>query len=551
MPDAMPASWQTAHHAPVAEGASGMVVTAAPLATRVGVDVLQSGGNAADAAVAVAFTLAVVYPTAGNLGGGGFIVTRMGRESAALDFREVAPGAATRDMYLDAKGNVTDKSLTGALAAGVPGSVAGLWALHEKFGTKPWRELLQPAIDLAEKGFITDSAFVASESDRVRLQKFPASAALFVPGGALVPLGATWRNPDLAATLRRIAEHGRDGFYTGPTADLVATEMKRSGGIITAADLKGYEPLWRAPVEFDYRGHHIISMPPASSGGLTIALITNILSGFDLHAMGWHSPEAIRVIAESERAAFSRRNTLLGDPAFMKIPTEAFLSPDTAATLRAAIASAHVAAAEPRAPSRERHTTHFSVVDGHGNAVAMTTTLNNGYGSALTVTGAGFLLNDEMDDFTAKVGAVNAMGLRQGSANAIQPGKRMLSSMTPTIVLDSTGSPMLVTGASGGARIITGVTQMLINVLDFSLPLGTAETAPRFHAQDYPDSLLLERGGYADDLVRALAGRGQHPTFSASSFDNDDFAFVQSILRVGRRWQGITEPRGHGLALGY
>jgi len=528
-----------------------MVVTAAPLATRVGVDVLRSGGNAADAAVAVAFSLAVVYPTAGNLGGGGFIVTRMGRESAALDFREVAPGASTRDMYLDAKGNVTGKSLTGALAAGVPGSVAGLWALHEKFGTKPWGELLQPAIDLAEKGFTTDSAFIASESERARLQQFPASAALFVPGGSLVPLGAMWRNPDLAATLRRIAKHGRDGFYTGPTAALVAAEMKRSGGIISAADLKNYEPIWRAPVEFDYRGHHVISMPPASSGGLTIALITNILSGFDLHAMGWHSPEAIRVIAESERAAFARRNTLLGDPAFVKIPTEAFLSPDTAAALRAAIASTRVAAAEPRAPSRERHTTHFSVVDAHGNAIAMTTTLNNGYGSALTVAGAGFLLNDEMDDFTAKVGAINAMGLRQGSANAIQPGKRMLSSMTPTIVLDSAGAPMLVTGASGGARIITGVTQLLINVLDFSLPLGLAEGAPRFHAQDYPDSLLLEKGGYADDLVRALAGRRQHPTFSKSSYDNDDFSYVQSILRVGFRWQGVAEPRGHGLALGY
>ncbi len=550
-PESVPSAWRDGHRAAVADGKSGMVVTAAPLATRAGVDVLRAGGNAADAAVAVGFALAVVYPTAGNLGGGGFIVTRMGKESAALDFREIAPAASTRDMYLDANGNVTDKSLTGALAAGVPGSVAGLWALHQKFGSKPWKDLVQPAIDLAERGFTTDSAFIAGESDAARLAKFPASAALFVVNGKPVALGAQWRNSDLAATLRRIADHGRDGFYTGQTADLVAAEMKRSGGIISTADLKNYQPIWRAPIEIDYRGHHIISMPPASSGGLTIALITNILGGFDLHAMGWHSSEAIRVVAEAERAAFARRNTLLGDPAFVKIPTEAFLSTDTAAAIRATITAGRTVGAAARSVSRERHTTHFSIVDGKGNAVSMTTTLNNGYGSALTVSGAGFLLNDEMDDFTAKVGAVNAMGLRQGEANAIQPGKRMLSSMTPTIVLDSAGSPMLVTGASGGARIITGVTQMLINVLDFGLSLGAAEVAPRFHAQDYPDSLLLERGGYPDDLVRALADHGQHPTFSTSPYDYDDFAFVQSILRVGGRWQGVSEPRGHGLALGY
>jgi gamma-glutamyltranspeptidase/glutathione hydrolase len=257
------------------------------------------------------------------------------------------------------------------------------------------------------------------------------------------------------------------------------------------------------------------------------------------------------VIAEAERAAFARRNTLLGDPAFVKIPTDVFLSPDTAAAIRAAIASASVDSSAPRAPARERHTTHFSVVDAQGNAVAMTTTLNNGFGSAVTVAGAGFLLNDEMDDFTAKVGAVNAMGLRQGEANAIQPGKRMLSSMTPTIVLDSAGAPMLVTGASGGARIITGVTQIMINVLDYGFPLGTAEVAPRFHAQDYPDSLELERGGYGDAVVRALTVHGQHPTFNTNPYEDDEFSWVQSILRVGRTWQGVAEPRSVGLALGY
>jgi gamma-glutamyltranspeptidase/glutathione hydrolase len=552
-PESVPAAYRDAHPANVATASSAMVVTAAPLATRAGVQVLRDGGNAVDAAVAVAFSLAVVYPTAGNLGGGGFIVARVGGQSAALDFREIAPAASSRDMYLDKAGNVTDKSLTGPLAAGVPGSVAGLWAAHQKFGSRPWRELLQPAIELADKGFVADSQFVNDiKGDSERLSRFTSSAALFLPGGAPVGYGATWRNPDLAATLRRIAARGRDGFYMDTTADLIVAEMRKSGGIISHADLKGYEPLWRAPVEFDYRGHHVISMPPASSGGLTIALVANILSGVDLRAMGWHSPEAIRVIAEAERMAFARRNTLLADPAYVKIQTEAFLSPDTAAALRSMIMSGSADVADsPRVASRERHTTHFSVVDAKGNAVAMTTTINNGFGSAVTVAGAGFLLNDEMDDFTAKVGAINSMGLRQGDANAIQPGKRMLSSMSPTIVLDSAGAPMLVTGASGGPRIITGVLQTLINVLDYHMPLGTAATAPRFHTQDYPVVLELERGGYGDTLVRALAGRGQHPEIRNYPYDVDMYGWVQSILRADGRWYGVPEPRGHGLALGY
>jgi gamma-glutamyltranspeptidase/glutathione hydrolase len=538
----VPLAWTTAHRVTAATADSAMVVAAAPLATRVGVDVLRSGGNAVDAAVAVAFTLAVVYPTAGNIGGGGFIVAQMGRESVALDFRETAPAAATRDMYLDSTGNVTDKSLDGALAPGVPGTVAGLWAAHQKFGTMRWAELLQPAIELADKGFSVDSAFIeALMSDSARLENFPASAALFLPNRRPVAYGSVWRNRDLAATLRRIAELGRDGFYTGQTADLIVEEMQRGGGIISRADLRNYNAEWRTPVEFVYRGHRVVSMPPASSGGLTLALIANILNGVNLHAMGFHSATAIHAIAGAERAAFLRRNTLLGDPKFVQINTSAFLSADTAAALRAAIV---------HASGEQRHTTHFSVVDARGNAVAMTTTLNNNHGSAVTVSGAGFLLNDEMDDFTTKVGAVNAMGLRQGERNAIVPGKRMLSSMTPTIVLDSAGSPMLITGGSGGARIITGVAQVMFNVIDFGLDLTLAEAAPRFHTQDFPDSLLLERGGYDAKLIGALAALGDKPTIALPRFP-DDFAWVQSILRVKGKWQGQREPRGFGLALGY
>ena len=539
--DAIPAAWREAHHATTATAGSAMVVSASPYATRIGVRVLRSGGNAVDAAVAVAFALSVAYPTAGNLGGGGFIVARLGKESVALDFRETAPGKATHDMFLDANGNVTGRSLTGALAAGVPGTVAGLWAMHEKYGHAPWHDLVAPAIALADSGLTADSAFIEDiAGERKRLARFPASAALFLPGGAPVAFGAMWRNPDLAAMLRRIAEHGRDGFYTGKTAELIVAEMARGGGIISLNDLRKYEAVWRTPVEFTYRGHRVISMPPASSGGLTLALMANILNGIDLRAMGWHSPDAIGAVAGAERAAFARRNALLGDPAYVHIDGAPFLSPDTAAAIRAAIV---------RGEGDKRHTTHFDVVDAQGNAVAMTFTLNDGFGSAETVTGAGFLLNDEMDDFTTKTGVLNAMGLRQGEINAIQPGKRMLSSMTPTIVLDSAGAPWLITGASGGARIITGVQQVMNNVVDFGMSLGDAESAPRFHAQDFPDSLLLERGGYDEALLRALAGRGEHPK-QAGPWEYD-FAWVQSILRSGNAWDGVSEPRGHGLAAGY
>jgi gamma-glutamyltranspeptidase/glutathione hydrolase len=545
-----PATWLAAHRATTATGDSAMVVSAAPLATKIGVAVLRSGGNAMDAAVAVAFALAVVYPTAGNIGGGGFIVTRMGQQSAALDFREVAPRAASRDMYLDASGHVTEQSLTGALSVGVPGSVAGLWDAHERFGSKPWAELLQPAIDLAEHGFVADSAFVEDlQSDSARFVRFPGSAALFVPNGRLVPVGTVWRDPDLAATLRRIAERGRDGFYTGETADKLVAEMQRSGGIISREDLRRYRPCWREPVEFTYRGHRVISMPPASSGGLTMALTLNILSGFDLRAMGWQSPREIHTIAEAERLAFVRRNALLADPDFVPVHRDAFLSPDTAAALRAMIGARASGSVPSAAPEAGRHTTHFSVVDAHGNAVAMTTTLNWTHGSAVTVTGAGFLLDDEMDDFTTKVGAINAMGLRGGDANAILPGKRMLSSMTPTIVLDANGAPWLVTGAAGGAFIITSVTELISSIIDFGVPLGDAMAAPRFHAQDFPDSIWFEENGYSEATLGSLRALGHHPAIWPPP--ESPPSVVQAILRSGGRWQGVSDPRLHGLAFGY
>lgn len=527
---------------------SAMVVSASPYATRVGASILRSGGNAVDAAVGVAFALTVTYPTAGNIGGGGLMLARMNGETFALDFRERAPLAATRDMYLDAEGNPTDRSVTGALAVGVPGSVAGLYAAHRKLGVLRWRDVVQSAIELAENGFRADSAFVEDIDDN--MTRFSAaSAELYAPKGVPVAVGTRFRNPDLASTLRLVADQGAKGFYEGETAEKFVAEMQRGGGIVSLEDLKRYEPKWRTPVAFTYRGHKVLTMPPVSSGGLTFALIANILGGYDLHAMGAHSTDAIHVMAEAERAAFAKRNTLLADPDFVPTPSASFLSPDTAAALRARIsmtrhATNHVAAD----PVRGQHTTHFSVVDGQGNAVALTTTLNTGFGSAVTVTGAGFLLNNQMDDFTVKPGVLNQMGLRQGEANAIAPGKRMLSSMTPTIVLDSAGATFLVVGASGGARIITAVAQVVSHVVDFRMPLDEAMKAPRFHAQDYPDRLDLTVPGIPDSVVKALESRGHTVRTRKGGMG---FGWAQAIMRTGGRWHGVSEPAGHGLAAGY
>ncbi len=537
-----------ARPAVVATANSAMVVSASPLATEAGLAVLKKGGNAIDAAVAVAMTLAVTYPAAGNVGGGGFMVARINGQSVALDFRETAPKAATRDMYLDAQGNLTDKSVTGALAAGVPGSVAGLFEAHRKFGSKPWAELVKPAMALAVTGFPIDTAFRDDDENGAhRLAKDSASAALFLQDGKFLPIGKNWRAPQLSSVLQRIADAGRDGFYKGETADLIVAAMKQGGGIITHEDLAGYQPIWRTPIEFDYRGHHIVSMPPVSSGGLTLGLILGILERKDVAALGWRTPASIHTLAEAERRAFARRNSLLGDPAFVTIPVASFLSKDTAAALAAEIGEMSSGSPAAEAPKDKRHTTHFSIVDEKGNAVSITTTLNESYGAAFTVPGGQFLLNDEMDDFTAKVGAVNAMGLVQGSTNAIAPGKRMLSSMTPTIVLDSAGSPVLVTGAAGGAYIITAVAHLIISVFDYNKSIGDAMAAPQFHHQDVPDSLVVEAIPWADSAANFMRPLGHAVKRSPWG----GLATVQSIHRDGTVWRGVSEPRGFGLAKGY
>jgi gamma-glutamyltranspeptidase/glutathione hydrolase len=552
---AFPQSWPYPITDTGVASAHGMVATDAPIATHVGATVLRNGGNAVDAAIATAFALAVVLPAAGNLGGGGFLVVHMGDgREAALDFREMAPGAATRDMYLGANGHADDRSITGPLAAGVPGSVAGLWEAHARFGSRPWAELVAPAIALAEQGFVVDSDFAgAIRGDSARLAHFPASAALFLQHGRVPHPGDRWRDPELAAVLRRIAAGGQKGFYTGRTARLIAAEMRRSHGIMTERDLAGYKAKWRDPIAFTYRGHKVISMPPPSSGGLTMALVAHELARFDVRAAGWHSPREINLFAEAMRRGFAVRNGLLGDPDFITIPTARLLSQQFADSLSASIvegratpsASIHVGGG---ASVEKRQTTHFSVMDGQGGAAALTTTLNGGFGSAVVVPGTGLLLNDEMDDFAAEPGRPNMFGLVQGEANAIAPGKRMLSSMTPTIVLGDDGKPMLVTGAQGGPTIITTTYQIMSNVIDYDMNIGAAVSAPRLHHQHLPDTLFYERGGLTTATLDALRAMGYA---TAPVSPNGDLGYAASILRRNGVVHGASDPRVHGSAEGY
>jgi gamma-glutamyltranspeptidase / glutathione hydrolase len=523
-----------------------MVVSDDAIATKVGRDVLASGGNAADAAVALAFALAVTYPTAGNIGGGGFAVTRMGGKVRALDFRETAPAAATRDMYVNEDGTPKREAREGIMSAGVPGSVAGLWELHRTLGSKKktWAELLAPAIALASQGFEADDGYLETlERAAKRLAAHPASAAVFLPGGGLPAKGQTITNPDLATVLRRI-EKGPQGFYEGATATAIVRQMKEEGGLITAADLKKYKAKWRTPIEFTYRGHTIVSMPPPSSGGVTLAMIAHILEGYELGKLGFQSPEALHYVFEAMRRAYAARNAKLGDPDFVKMPLEELLSDAWAKEQRATIKpdratpSSEIASAPASASGP--HTTHFSVVDAAGDAVALTTTINWWFGSGVTVKGAGFVLNNEMDDFAAVPGTANSFGLVQGEANAIAAGKRMLSSMAPTIVTGPDGGALLVAGAAGGPTIITAVFQELSNVIDFGLDVGSAVGAPRFHMQHLPDEVIFETNGLDGVKAKRLTDMGY------ALRERGHLADAPAIGRAGSEWLGVAEPRRTG-----
>src|SRR6267142_6085088 len=540
----IPATWTLRSHPVTAPHA--MVVSAHPLATQAGVDILKQGGNAIDAVVAVAFALEVVLPEAGNIGGGGFIVHRTAAgEVSALDYREAAPSGAARDMYLDSARNVTEKSLVGHLASGVPGSVAGLHEAWKRYGSLPWATLLAPAIRLAQ-GHLLDSARSRDIGyEAALLAKFPASRAQFLVHDSAPPPGTMFRQPDLARTLQLISDSGPDVFYRGQIADLIVAEMQRGGGLMTKEDLGRYRAKWRTPVQLTYRGYNIYSMPPPSSGGVTMGEILNILEGYDtLPAFG--TAAYVHLLTEAMRRAFIDRNHWLGDPDFVEMPLNRLLSKSYAATLRSQI-DPQRATPTPQATSGSEgmNTTHYSVVDARGNAAAVTTTLNGGFGSGVTVTGAGFLLNNEMDDFTSAPGKPNMYGLVQGEANAIEPNKRMLSAMTPSIVTDSTGQVQLVLGTPGGPTIITTVTEVILNVLDHRMSLGAAVAAPRMHHQALPDVTRYERGGLSDETVAALRAMGHVIEVRGRQ------GTVAAIQRTAGGWVGVADPRYAGGALGY
>lgn len=550
-PSPFPATWafDAASAAPV-RARGGMVVTTDPVASEIGAEILRRGGNAVDAAVAVHFALAVVNPEAGNLGGGGFLLLRWhdGRV-AALDFREAAPRRATPTMFLDSAGRPTDRSLVGHLAAGVPGSVMGMWEAHRRFGSLPWAELLQPAITLAE-GLVVHRRLAESlQAHAERLRRFPQTAAIFLPGGRPPRVGERFVQRDLAETLRRIAAAGADEFYRGRTAALIEAEMRRGGGLLDREDLARYRAVWREPIRFTYRGFTVLSMPPPSSGGVTLALLLQMLEGDDLRRLGWHSPAHLHLWAEAAKRAFADRNALLGDPDFVRVPVERLVSKSYAAARRRTIGprATPAAAIGPGLPVPEgEHTTHYSIVDAQGNAVAVTTTINSLYGNLVVVEGAGFLLNNEMDDFATAPGMPNQFGLVQGVANAIAPGKRPLSAMTPTIVLDSVGRVRLVTGSPGGPTIISTVAQIVSNVIDFRMDLPTAVAAPRLHHQHRPDTLWVERGGVEAATLAAVRARG-HAVVERAGYQGDAASILVAPdgLRIG-----VADPRRGGRAAG-
>ncbi|MDA1234644.1 MAG: gamma-glutamyltransferase, partial [Acidobacteria bacterium] len=527
-----------------------MVVSAEPHATRVGVAVLKSGGNAVDAAVAVGLTLAVTHPLAGNIGGGGFMLIRFADGRATfIDFRERAPQSATRDMYLDAAGKPTDQSVVGYRASGVPGTVRGLGMALEKYGSKKWRDLVKPAQRLADSGFPVTFSLAKEIAGSSRLPLFEESQRIFLKGSKAPAYGDILRQRDLAKTLARLAEQGPDEFYTGRTAELIARDMERHGGLITLADLRDYKPVEREPLRGAYRGYGILSAPPPSSGGVGVIQMLNMLEPTNFAAAGPGSAAVIHQVAEAMRRYFADRAAYFGDTDFIQMPTAKLLDKEYARSRYAdydpAQASTSTAVGPGLGPWRESYeTTHFSVVDEHGNAVAVTYTLNGLFGSGVTIAGTGIVMNNEMDDFTAKVGEPNMYGVLQSPANGVEPGKRPLSAMTPTIVVRD-GKPFLVTGAPGGPTIISTVLQNIINVIDFGMDAQAAADAPRFHHQWMPDELRMESEGFSPDTVRILEAMGHRVRLGSL------MGKAMNILATEDGWSGAADSRSAGLAAGY
>ncbi|VVN96874.1 gamma-glutamyltransferase [Pseudomonas fluorescens] len=553
---------QAASQAPVA-AENGMVVTAQHIATRIGVDILKDGGNAVDAAVAVGYALAVVYPAAGNLGGGGFMTIQLadGRKTF-LDFREKAPLAATANMYLDKDGNVIpDLSTKGHLAVGVPGTVSGMELALEKYGTMKRGHVIMPAIKYAEDGFVLDQGDVdllATATD-VFKKDMNDSGSIFLSNGEPLQVGQKLVQKDLAKTLREIASKGADGFYKGWVAEAIVASSQAGKGIIAQADLDNYKTRELAPIECDYRGYHIISAPPPSSGGVIICEIMNILEGYPMPSLGYHSAQGLHYQIEAMRHAYVDRNSYLGDPDFVKNPVAHLLDKDYAAKLRAAIDPQKAGVSQEIKPGVAPHegsnTTHYSIVDKWGNAVSVTYTLNDWFGAGVMASKTGVILNDEMDDFTAKVGVPNMYGLVQGEANAIAPGKAPLSSMSPTIVTKD-GKTVMVLGTPGGSRIITATLLTMLNVIDYGMNIQEAVDAPRFHQQWMPEETNLETFAVSPDTQKILESWGQK--FTGPQDANHLAAILVGAPSLGgkpvgkNRYYGANDPRrGSGLSLGY
>ncbi len=535
-----------------AEYRNGMVVSANESASRVGLDILKKGGNAVDAAVAVQFALAVVYPAAGNIGGGGFMVYRASSGTVnTLDFREKAGFKASRDMYLDEEGlPVKDKSVHGHLAAGVPGSVAGMAAAHQKYGKLKWADLIEPAIALAGEGF------KISLRQARELNQFKETFVKHNPAGTAFVKDREWKEGDvlvqteLSNTLKQIRDKGAAGFYAGPVADSLLAEMKRGGGIINLEDLKSYKAVWRRPIVGNYKNYKIITVPPPSSGGIALIQLLKSVEPFPLKRWGLNADSTVQVMVEAERRVYADRATHLGDPDFYDVPQAQLLSD---AYIKRRMADFNWGHATPSAEMTagalnvEEHeeTTHFSIVDKAGNAVSVTTTLNGSYGSAVVVKGAGFLLNNEMDDFSVKPGSPNIYGLVGGEANAIAPAKRMLSSMTPTII-EKDGQLFMIVGTPGGSTIITSVFQTILNVVEFDKSMQAAVDAKKFHHQWLPDTVYVEKAGLDSLTVLKLMAKG-YPILQRGNIGR-----VDAILKT--RWgyyQGGADSRGDDRALGW
>ena len=531
---------------------NGAVVTAHPEASKVGVEILKKGGNAIDASIAVQFALAVVYPNAGNIGGGGFLIYRDSKgKTDALDYREKAPLKASEDMYWDKNGNaITDLSLYGQFAAGVPGTVDGMVKAHEKYGKLNWKELVQPAINLAQKGFkITKQQageLTNKHNDFVKYNSKTnalTSKSSWKEGDLLI-------QKDLASTLKLIQQKGRAGFYEGKTADLIVKEMKRGNGIISYEDLKSYHSVWRTPVSGNYKGFKVISMPPPSSGGIALVSLFQSIEDYPINKWGFQADSTIQVMVEAERRVYADRAEHLGDPDFINVPQKQLLDKSynvnrmkdfsfDKATLSSAIKAGEIIGKE------SMETTHYVIVDKDGNAASVTTTLNNSYGSLVVVEGAGFLLNDEMDDFSVKPGTPNLYGLVGGKANAIEPSKRMLSSMTPSI-LEKDGKLFMVVGTPGGSTIITSVFQVILNVVDFGMTMQEAVAAPRFHHQWLPDQIDYEPNAISENIRESLKRKGY------TLKERKPYGRVEGILvNTDGTYQAGADPRGDDKAVGY